>query len=353
MATGFIDWTEKELYLYVFKKRRGDYSLEEKSSIPLSGGLDKSAVSSLSKSGLDNVFLSLPANILSFRELSFPFTDGKKIKETISYELDGTLLGNVNDYSIDYVMNGSAENASKVLAACIEKKKLGEIIDIFSSSGLEPKFITSIDIRLSGGESIKLLEGAASDTELRAETARRELLELSINLRQDDLAYKKDIEHTRKTLHLSASLLLIFLIMLLTNTMITFTSLKKERTLLSKNIQSVYQSAFPDDKKVVDPVRQFKGNVNTLKKKSIVLGGVSALDILQNIANLMDRNITLHEFSADENNIVVKGSAASFEEVDSFKSALSGVFYDVKVSDSSASLNKKIGFTIIMKEKAI
>ncbi|MEW6715257.1 MAG: GspL/Epsl periplasmic domain-containing protein [Nitrospirota bacterium] len=353
MGTGFIDWTDKELHLYIFRKSRGGYSLEETKTLPLEGELDQNSISSLITGSFENISLSLPLNILSLREMSFPFSDRKKIKETIAYELEGSLLGNVNDYSIDYMITGSAENAAKVLAVCIEKRRLREIIDIFSSSGLEPKLITSIDIRLAGGESIKLLEGSVSDTGIRAGAAGKELSEQSINLRQDDLSYKKDIEQTRKTLQLSAFLLLILLLMLLTNTMITFTSLKKEQKLLSKNIQTVYQTAFPEDKKVVDAVRQFKGNINTLKKKNAVLEGLPALDILQNIANLKNKNITLYEFSADENSIVVKGSAASFEEVESFKTALSSSFENAKVSDSSASADKKINFTIIMKEKVI
>jgi len=353
VGTGFIDWTEKELHLYIFSKSRGGYSLDETKSLPLKGEPDQNSISSLVKGSLENICLSLPADILSFRELSFPFSDRKKIKETIAYELEGALLGNVNDYCIDHMITGAAESAAKVLAVCIEKKKLREIIDIFSSAGLEPKLITSLDIRLAGGDSIKLLEGSISDTEIRAEAARKELSEHSINLRQDELSYKKDIEQTKKTFQLSAFLLLILLLMLLTNTMITFTAVKKEQKSLSKKIQSVYQTAFPEDKKVVDAVRQFKGNINTLKKKNSALGGVPALDILQGIANLKNRNITLHEFSADDNNIAVKGTAVSFEEVESFKTALSSAFENAKVSDSSASADKKINFTIIMKEKAI
>lgn len=353
MATGFIDWTEKELHLYIFRKSRGNYSLEDIKSLPLEGELDQNSISSLVKSSFENICLSLPLSFLSLREMNFPFSDRKKIKETIAYELEGSLLGNVNDYCIDHMITGSTESAAKVLAVCIEKKKLREIIDIFSSSGLEPKLITSIDIRLTGGDSLKLLEGPIADTAIRAEAARKEVSEKLLNFRQDDLSYKKDIEETRKTLQLSGFLLLILLIMLLTNTMITFTSLKNEQKSLSKKIQSVYQTAFPEDKKVVDAVRQFKGNINTLKKKNAVFGGTPVLEILQSIANLKNRNITLHEFSADENNIAVKGTAASFEEVESFKTALSSSFENAKVSDSSAFADKKINFTITMKEKSI
>ncbi len=353
MGIGFIDWREKELYLYVFEKKRGGYSLQETSSLPVEGELDQNSISSLVKGNFENICLSLPANILSLREMSFPFSDRKKIKETISYELEGSLLSSAGDYSIDYIITGSDGNVSKVLAVCIEKRRLREIIDAFSSAGLEPKFITSIDIILAGGNSKQLLEGPLPETETRAEAARKELSEQSINLRQDGLSYKRDIEHVKKIFQLSAFLLLILLLMLLTNTIITFTSLKKEQKSLSKRINNVYQTAFPEDKKIVDAVRQFKGNINTLKKKNAVLGGMPALDILQRIANLKNRSITLHEFNADENNIVVKGAASSFEEVEAFKTALSSAFENAKVSDSSATTDKKINFTIVMKERSI
>lgn len=49
--------------------------------------------------------------------------------------------------------------------------------------------------------------------------------------------------------------------------------------------------------------------------------------------------------------IIMKGSASSFENVDAFKNTLASSFKEIKIMDSVASPDKKIHFSIIMKEK--
>lgn len=348
MKIGFIDWTEERLYLYIFEKKGNKYALLDITSVPLKGELNQNSLSPLARTDIQEIYLSVPINILSLRELSFPFSDKNKIKDTIPYELEGILLGNVTDYSIDHIVTESLEGGSKVLAICMEKTKLKEIIDTFSSVGLEPKVITSIDLRLSGGKSEKLLEGLTFKEETRAETAKEELINPLINLRQEELAYKGDIERFKKTFQLTAILVLILVLIFGIDVTLKFISLKKEYTSLTKQIHTLYRNTFPEDRKIVDPVRQFKGNFNMLMKKRSVLEGIPVLDILRNIANLKDDNITLQEFNADKKNILIKGVATSFEDVEAFKNTLLSSFKDVKVIDSNVSADKKIRFTIVM-----
>ena len=132
-----------------------------------------------------------------------------------------------------------------------------------------------------------------------------------------------------------------------------FIASKKENTLLTKEINTLYHNAFPGNTKIVDAVRQFKGNMNTLIEKKTILGGKPVADILLNISNLKKKNITLSEISTDEQKIIMKGTAQSFENVDEFKNALSSTFTDVKVLDSKASLDNKVVFSIIMREKTL
>jgi hypothetical protein len=87
-----------------------------------------------------------------------------------------------------------------------------------------------------------------------------------------------------------------------------------------------------------------------MKKKAALLG-IPVLDILLDIAKLKDKNITLHEFKADRENIIIKGTATSFEDIELFKNTLSSSFVSVKVLDSKASSDKKVMFTIAMKER--
>ena len=79
--------------------------------------------------------------------------------------------------------------------------------------------------------------------------------------------------------------------------------------------------------------------------------GLPVLDILHTVAQQKESGIILNEFSADSNNIIIKGNAGSFEDVDSLKNKLLPVFKGVKVIDSDTGLDKKIEFTIIMQEK--
>lgn len=353
MKAGFIDWTGEELHLYISEKKGGRYNLVDTISTPFECELNQEVLSPLTRTNVEFIYLSLPADMLSIRELEFPFADRKKIKDTIAYELEGILLGSASNYSIDYIISGYLESGSKVMAICIEKTKLKEIIDTFSSAGIEPRVITSVDLRLSNGRSEKLLEHSPYKKEDRIENVLDELAKPSINLRQGEFAYKGEIEAFKKTFRLTSVLALILVLIFSTNTALRLTSLKDEYTQLSKEIMDIYLKTFPADKKNVDPVRQFRGNLNELMKKKTLFGGVSAIDILRNIADLKDKNIILYEFSGGEESILIKGTALSFEDVESFRDSLSSLFNDVRVMDSIASDNKKISFTIVMKERAI
>ena len=358
---GFIDWTEKKLSLYIFEKKGNQYTLTDTLSLPVEGELNQSSLASLVKPSIEQIYLSVPLNLLSIRELSFPFSDKNKIKDTISYELEGILLGNISNYSVDSLISASAdspsgekessESGSSVLAACIEKPKLRGIISLFSSVGLEPIAITSIDLKFYSKNIKMLFESHNLGEKIRAEAAKEELVNLTINLRQDELSYKGDTERIKKSLRLTG--ILIFLLLLIFGSGVTmkFISLKKEHTTIIEEINAIYYNAFPGDAKIVDAVRQFKGNLNFLTEKKTILGGISALDILLDIANHKNKDITLTEFNADGENTIIKGTATSFENVDAFKNTLSSSFEEVRVMDSRLSPDRKISFSIIMKDK--
>jgi len=347
MKTGFVDWTEKEINLYIFDQNTHVDTV----TVPVADKLDSSGLTPLLNRYFEQIYLSIPLNLLTLRELTFPFSDRSKIKDTISYELEGLLLGSVSDYSIDYIITDTFDSGCKVLAVCIEKSRLGKIIRTFSSAGLEPRTVTSIDMSISGGKSENIIEGSALSGEKRLEAAEREIITPLVNLRQNELSYTGDIERMKKTMRLTASLTLILMLILSAHAVIRFMAWKNENEALTRQSQSIYHSVFPEDRKIVDAVGQFKGNLAVLKEKSALFGGIPLLDILNNIANLKSRNIILNEFNADGKNLILKGTASSFEEVDSFRNGLTVPFEGVKILNSDATADKKINFTIIMQEK--
>lgn len=351
MKAAFIDWSGKNLNLYLFEEVSGRYRIADSRSVAIDGELTSALLNSLPLTGNEIIYLSIPFDLLTLREQSFPFSEKDKISETITYELEGILLGSVNEYSIDHIIVEKNDSATKALAVCLEKMRLQEIIHTFSLAGLDPKVITSLDLRLTGGRSESLLEEPTSDNKAREEAAAKEIQNPLINLRRDELSYTGDIEKLKKNLRVTALLALILFLILSAAAALKLVTVKKEDEALNSRMHAVYRNIFPEDKKIVDIERQFSGNLNKLRKKMAALAGVPALNILQDIANHKHKQITLHELVADEKNIIIKGTANSFEDVESLKENLSSVFGNVKVADSGATAGKKINFTIIMQEK--
>lgn len=353
MKTGFIDWEEDNVNFYVFEKKGEQFELSDSRSFPVKDRPDPSLLQPLVQDGVETLCLSIPLNRLTLREHTFPFSDRKKISDTISFELEGLLLGNTADYSIDHIVTETTDAGSRVLAVCIEKSGLREIIDTFSSAGMDPNVITCIDLWLYGGNAENTLDKPITDKSLRAETAKQELTNPSINLRTGDLAYTGDRERFQKSLRFSAILVVILAVLCGVYASLQFLSAKKDHEVLEKQVNTLYRVLFPEDRKIVSAERQFKGNLNSLKKQQAALGGIRVLDILRNIALEGNENITLHEFSSDGKSIRIKGITVSFENVESLKNSLSSVFLNVKVVDSTATADNKIDFTIVMQEKTV
>jgi type II secretory pathway component PulL len=350
---GFIDWTENTISLYVFKKKGGEFSLSDSLSITVEGELDESLLSRFLKPGVERFYLSIPVNLLSLREITFPFSDRDKIKETLPYELEGILLGSAGDYSIDHSVIDTSENGSRAIAACMEKSKLRDVVDRFTSAGLDPVSITCLDLRVFGNTMENLLEQTEVAKELRIEAAQEELTHPSINLRQGELAFTGDMEKSRRSLRVTGVLVLLLILVLGSYTTARYLFLKKEHSMLTDNINLLYQKTFPEDTRIIDASRQFQGKLNSLNRKKDILVGIPVLDILLNISEIKNESITLDEFRTEQATISIKGTTSEFEEVDAFRKALSLLFSDVRVTDSTSSPDKKVSFSITMKDRSL
>jgi type II secretory pathway component PulL len=353
MKIGFVDWREEELHLYTFEKKGGQLTLEKSSTVPAGEELDRGSLAFFTDTGIHHVCLSLPVASLSLREVDFPFSDEEKISDTITFELEGLLLGDTDDYSIDHIITESFDDSSRVLAVCIEKSRLDKIIRVFESAGLELKVITSLDLRICGKNYEKILQGPSSDSKTRIESAKEELLDPSINLRRGEFSYTGDIDRLKKAYQLTAFLVLILLIIFGVNSALRYRAVDSDHKMLKSELEDSFRRAFPNDTKIVDVSRQFRGKVNILKKKRNVLGGVAVLDILADITDLTDKLATLDEFKADEKSIIIKGTVPSFGDVELLKNSLITRFGNVSVTESTSTTDNRISLTIVMKGKAV
>lgn len=366
--TAFIDWTENTCHIYTFEKQRNTCTFDGSASIDdlirrtlrvgetlgadeIAQGL--STYYSQENIPPDQIYLSIPSSLLSIRELTFPFSEKEKINDTLPYELEGLLLGSVNDYAIDHIVTGAADSGNRVMAVCAGKTTLRDIIGQFSSAGLEPRLITSLDLRVSGGRSDLIIERTDAGSGEREEAARQEVIAPLINLRKDDLAYTGDTERMKKGLRLTLSLMLALLLLLSAHASVRFMSGVKEGRMIEEETRSVFRSVFPEDRNAADPAKQFRANLSTLSEKRSVLTGIPVLEILRDIAELRNGSITLHELTSDDRNIIMKGTALSFEQVDSFRNSLSTRYSGVKVLNSDSTADNRISFTLLMQERAL
>ncbi len=129
-----------------------EHRVEDFIHLPFSGPEDperslSSALQTLTEkmdlTGSDYV-VSIPANQVIFRNLKIPFSNSKKIRMVLPFELETTLPYAAEDLVIDFhALNGTpASDQTELIAAAIEKIKLSPYMDALASIQADPEKLT-------------------------------------------------------------------------------------------------------------------------------------------------------------------------------------------------------------------
>ena len=88
--------------------------------------------------------VSIPANQFIFRNLKIPFSDSKKIRMVLPFELEPTLPRAVEDLVLDFhTLNGAPTgDQTELIVAAIEKSRLSPYIDALASIHVDPEKLT-------------------------------------------------------------------------------------------------------------------------------------------------------------------------------------------------------------------
>lgn len=97
----------------------------------------------------DVIAVSLPAHHLSCRVIELPFTNIKKIEQTIDYELEAHIPVPLDELLVDYHILSVEENRSTVLVAYIPKARFVKYLDLLQVAGVDPKYVGLDSIDLS------------------------------------------------------------------------------------------------------------------------------------------------------------------------------------------------------------
>ena len=84
----------------------------------------------------DLCIASVPANAVSFRNLSMPFSDRRKIQQTIPFEIEALLPYPVEEHILDFSIGAVGEDTG-VLAASVKVSRVSEVLEALTRHGVD------------------------------------------------------------------------------------------------------------------------------------------------------------------------------------------------------------------------
>jgi len=103
--------------------------------------------------------LALGAEFFSFRNLSFPFSDRKKIAQTLLFELENLSTSEVDGLLADFLISGAGPEGTRIVAATIEKENLAALLSTLKKAGVDPDTIEVGGVRIA----LRLADALAED----------------------------------------------------------------------------------------------------------------------------------------------------------------------------------------------
>lgn len=116
---------------------------------------------------------------------------------------------------------------------------------------------------------------------------------------------------------------------------------------LNRTIAGIYQSTFPGDEKIVDPVQQMRVQLKQLKERSAFsaeAGGFLNVDILKDFSTLIptQTDVMITRFVTGDDNVLMSGTTDTFNSVDDIKMRLEKSKFFSRITISSANMDKTI-----------
>jgi type II secretory pathway component PulL len=349
----FFDLREEELSILILEKK--GHGVVSRHAVPLSGKSNYSFVIDENVIGIEETYLSLPLSLLNFRIVELPFSDMRKVKELLPFELEGLILGGAGDIIFEACLLGDENGRSKVLVAYLRKEVLRALLDNLKSYGFDPRAVLSLELGHAVAAASKegfadnLLIPLSIENDDRIGIAIRELQKPTVDFRKGEFANTADAEKARKSLRITAALITLLLLLFLADTTMNILLSKRENQDLRDDIRKTYQAMFPGEKKITSEAYQLKAHLKELKDKEDSFIGVSPLQTLRALTRISGPGVSLSEISVEKDIIILKGECPSLSDAQRLKGELEDILIGVSISDTKPSSGNKTFFTITAK----
>lgn len=348
-----FDLREEELSIFIFEKKGP--ALIARHSVPFLPGGDYSFRLEEKLTDIDEAYLSLPLSLLNFRILELPSFDMKKVLELVPFELDGLILGGTGDIVFDAYPLMRDEGRSKVLVAYIRKEMLRALLNNMKSYGIDPRAVLSLElghalsVASRNGSTDHILNPEAIENDDRLSVAIKEIQAPTLDFRKGELAYTADTEKIRKSLRLTATLVVLLLLLFLAGTTRSLVSATRDNQALKDNIRKTYQALFPAEKRISNEVYQLKAHIKELQDKESSFIGSSPLKVLYALTRISSPDVSLSEVTVEKEIIILKGECSSLSDAQRIKNELDEILDGVSITDTKPSSRNKTFFTITAK----
>lgn len=370
--------------------------------------LEEGKASELRLGKMERVVFALPARAVFLRTITLPLSDSGKIRRALSFEMAEELAGEVSDYLFSFYYVSKERRASKVVGGVgkretieSEVKRLGiKRVEVTSSSVaflnalLERESLSEEVLYCFKGENegiILLTKGKeitfersvppgklAEEAELSRRLLGDKVREIRfyedpimiargaalgvlepdrfahLNLFEERSDWTRLFKESERELRRLSIVLVLLLSLWGLSWAMEYRSTMRELMKINLSIEETYRRYFGEGK-VVNPVLQAKRKVEELesnirKRRS---SGVSVLPVLERISESIPASleVRLNGIHIMVNGVEIEGSAKSFEDVNSLRSALERSFKGVEVSYARLSADgKSVSFGMSIKE---
>jgi len=352
--TVLLDLRDREISCYTFEKSGKNGAPEATFTSAVGEGLSFDIARP--SGDFEESYLSLPLSLLDFRVLELPFSDIRKIKELLPFEIDNLVLGGSGSVAFDAYILDRSEGKSKVLVAYVPKETLRTILGRLKASGMDPRAVISIELAEAVNSSSsadevagRLLSPEPLDEKARMAAALKEMASPTVNLRRGEFQYTVDDERAKKSLIFTAVLACLLLLVFLSDSAMMIISTTRHNNAVRAEMRKTYQGLFPTEKRISNELYQLKAHMKELKDKESSYVGVSPLRVLLDLSTVSRPGITFTEVTTDRDSIVLKGEGPSMTDVQKTKTELEKIFTGVAISDTKPSSQNKTLFTITAK----
>jgi len=313
---------------------------------------------------VNEFYVSVPAALLDFRVLSFPFVDKEKIAEVIPLELSNLIIRGPGEIVFDSIVLGGGDTSVDVLVVYIGTEVLHRILADLAQRNIDPRIVTSLDLRPPAGDrnesgreqflnflSSRLNDLLPWDQARRISAAGQEILEPTFNLRRGPFAYTKDAVKTGNALRMTVVFALLLAFIVHANVLFQVLMIKNESTAIARQMRFSYGNLFPGEKRTIDELYQLKSHIKESRERGNLLSGIAPLRLLQGLSVRMEANVVYTDISLEKGLIKMKAEARSMDDLAKIQKRLSGFLTGVAITDIKPAAQGKVLFTVIAKDQ--